>query len=164
MASWPQNISCNSLTVQPFTRFELSQSRNIVLKQHFTLSCIYYSVIPSKIFSSLWALKFLPRFIGLDCLWSWWWEHVVWELSQGHSSSFVSELPVRLLVKNCRLWTKKHFWGQKLWGFLRGYAPHHHFCVMNQLVILHVHYLSKRLVIYRINSCQSSLELAGFGR
>ena len=40
----------------------LSQSRNIVLKQHFTLSCIYYSVIPSKAFSSLLGLKILNSF------------------------------------------------------------------------------------------------------
>ena len=51
-----------SLNFAPFTRFELSQSRNMVLKQHFTLSCIYYSVIPSKTLSSLLGLKILNSF------------------------------------------------------------------------------------------------------
>ena len=51
-----------SLNFAPFTRFELSQSRNMVLKQHFTLSCIYYSVIPSKIFSSVFAHKILNSY------------------------------------------------------------------------------------------------------
>ena len=39
--------------------FELSQSVHSFLKQHFAWSCIYYSVIPTKIFSSVFALKFL---------------------------------------------------------------------------------------------------------
>ena len=51
-----------SLNFAPFTRFELSQSRNIVLKQHFTLSCIYCSVIPTKILLSLLGLKLLLSF------------------------------------------------------------------------------------------------------
>ena len=41
----------------------LSQCRNIVLKQHFTLPCIYCSVIPTKTLLSLFGLKFLSRFI-----------------------------------------------------------------------------------------------------
>ena len=54
---WADSFSLN-LEVQTFTRFELSQSRNIVLKRHFTLSCIYYSVIPAKTLFSLLALEF----------------------------------------------------------------------------------------------------------
>ena len=41
---------------------KLSRSRNIVLKQHFTLSCIYYSVIPTRTLSSLLGLKILISF------------------------------------------------------------------------------------------------------
>ena len=43
--------------------FELSQSVHSFLKQHFARSCIYYSVIPTKIFSSVLAQKFSSRII-----------------------------------------------------------------------------------------------------
>ena len=43
-------------------RFELSQSINNFLKQHFTQACIYYSVIQSKTFLSLLGLKMLVMF------------------------------------------------------------------------------------------------------
>ena len=60
--SWEAKLRISWEICLSFTWFELSQSTNNFSEQHFTLACMYYSVIQSKTFLSLLGLKMRVTF------------------------------------------------------------------------------------------------------